>query len=43
MTTTKPKRARGEGGTFRRPGSRFWYIQYYDMDGKVHRESTGTE
>ena len=43
MTTTKPKRARGEGGIFRRPGSRFWYVQHYSWDGTPIRESTGTD
>jgi hypothetical protein len=44
MSERVTRRTRGDGGLFRRPAlSRFWYIQWYDLDGKVHRESSGTE
>jgi integrase len=29
-------------GLFRRPGSPFWFIRYADKNGRIHRESTGT-
>lgn len=35
------RRAKGEGCLMRRPGSRFWWAQYY-ADGKAVRKSTGT-
>jgi hypothetical protein len=36
----KKKRERGQGGIGHVPGSRFFYIWYYDNAGKQHREST---
>jgi len=33
---------RGFGTCYRQPGSRFWWIQYW-QDGKRHRESSGSE
>ena len=41
-TSTK-KRERGQGSIGKVPGSRFFYIWYYDNAGKQHRESTGSE
>lgn len=35
------RRARGEGCLLRRPGSRFWWAQFY-QDGRAVRKSTGT-
>jgi integrase len=37
------RRAKGEGGLFKVKGSRFWYAQYYDQNGKQVRASTGTD
>jgi integrase len=34
------KRERGTGGLFKMKGSRFWYAQFYDRDGKPRRAST---
>ena len=34
------KRERGQGSIGHVPGSRFFYIWYYDNAGKQHREST---
>src|SRR5271155_5809981 len=39
MTSAK-KRERGQGSIGNVPGSRFFYIWYYDNAGKQHREST---
>jgi integrase len=39
MTSAK-KRERGQGSIGKVPGSRFFYIWYYDNAGKQHREST---
>jgi integrase len=41
-TSTK-KRERGQGSIGKVPGSRFFYISYYDNVAKQHRESTGSE
>lgn len=35
-------RERGEGGLFKRNGSKNWYVSYYDLNGKQHIESSGT-
>jgi len=37
------KRERGTGGLIRRPGSRMWYAQVHDANGKPKRYSTGTD
>jgi integrase len=37
------KRERGTGGLFRMKGSRFWYAQFYDRDGRQRRASTKKE
>jgi integrase len=37
------KRERGTGGLFRMKGSRFWYAQFYDSDGRPRRASTKEE
>jgi integrase len=36
------KRERGEGGLVKKPGSKNWYLLYYDLNGKQHSESSGT-
>src|SRR5580704_9134038 len=36
------KRERGAGGLVKKPGSRNWYLLYYDLNGKQHSESSGT-
>src|SRR5882757_2775776 len=37
------KRERGTGGLFKMAGSRFWYAQIYDANGKPRRISTKKE
>jgi integrase len=34
------KRERGTGGLFKKRGSKYWYAQFYDANGKKHRIST---
>src|SRR5882762_11298688 len=45
-TESKPKahkrRERGQGGLVKKPGSKFWYLLYYDLNQKQHSESSGT-
>jgi len=38
-----PKRERGTGGLFRMKGTKNWYAQYYDANGKPRRVTTGTD
>ncbi len=38
-----PRRERGEGGLFKMKGSRFWYAQFYDSNGRPRRASTKTD
>ena len=34
------KRSKGEGSLLRRPGSPFWWLQYYTPDGRQIRVSS---
>jgi integrase len=35
------KTERGNGRIYKREGCQFWYAQYYDLNGKIQRPSTG--
>ncbi len=42
MAKPKHRRSRGTGGLFRYHNSARWHMQFYDADGKNHREPTHT-
>jgi len=43
MSNDKKRRPRGSGSIYRQPGSRFWWICYYDANGDAVRESSKSE
>ena len=43
METTEKRRPRGSGSIFKQAGSRFLWIAYRDANGKLLRESSGSE
>ena len=43
MSNDKKRRPRGSGSIYRQPGSRFWWICYYDANGSQVRESSKSE
>jgi integrase len=43
MSNDKKRRPRGSGSIYRQPGSRFWWICYYDANGDPVRESSKSE
>ena len=38
----RQRRERGQGGLIKKAGSPFWYLLYYDLNGKQHTESSKT-
>ncbi len=43
METTEKRRPRGSGSIYQQPGSRFLWIAYRGANGKLLRESSGSE
>jgi integrase len=43
MSNDKKRRPRGSGSIYRQPGSRFWWICFYDANGNPVRESSKSE